>query len=462
MTSKIDYSSKIEILKHHLNLFGLKKELWGSTKSSLIFIDQIDEGVDSILEDGGLALAIHPSCDLLNKLQISSRIASVKHSFDVEISNSPSKRAVNKLRTFNNFFIFEGASLEPVVSTAVGEIVWAWVPRLNGGILLLGSNLAEDLTRFRQGDARKADSRPTAALWGIAGERPNYLYTSQLEGMPHYARPADEWCEQLASFIASKLPCSRLPVLPGGAHGAIVITGDDDQAFLEKYDEQLKLLNGMPITYFLHPLTRHTRSSLDLMQSQNQRVNFGIHPDALENPVEYERLFKEQCDWFSELTDARANMLRNHGYLNDGYWGHLRAWLDEGINFSSNIPGFDGRALNGSLLPSRIVHNEELTEHWSIVTAIGDGIRYIDGGRSDLDCANCIFDLADAIKQSTIPGVMVLNLHPQNIGDTRAMHLAIHEVIKSGFIVWNLTECLNWFSGKSFGTTSQSGLQGIR
>lgn len=462
MTSKTDYSIKIEILQHHLHLFGLNTELWGGTKSSLIFIDQIDEGVDSILEDGGLALAIHPSCDLLNKLQISSRIASVKYSFDLEISNSPSKRAVNKLRTFNNFFIFEGASLEPVVSTAVGEIVWAWVPRLNGGILLLGSNLAEDLTRFRQGDPKKADSRPTAALWGIAGERPNYLFTDQREGLSLYARPADEWCEQLASFIAGKLQCLRLPLLPGGAHGAIVITGDDDQAHLEKYEEQLKLLAGMPITYFLHPLTRHTRSSLERIQSKNHRVNFGIHPDALENPTDYSLLLKQQCNWFNDLTTTRAELLRNHGYLNDGYWGHLEPWINEGINFSSNIPGFDGCALNGSLLPSRVVYDGGLTDHWSIVTAIGDGIRYVNGGRSDLECANCVFDLADSIRQSGIPGVMVLNLHPQNIGDTRAMHLAMHEVVKSGFIAWNMSECLSWFSGKSIASPTQSILQRIR
>jgi hypothetical protein len=462
MVYKITPSSKIRILQHHLHLFGLNKELWGSTKSSLIFIDQINEHVDSTLADGGIALAIHPNRDLLNKLQISSRIASVKHSFDLEGSSPLSKKPVNKLRTFYDFYTFKGASLEPVVSTAEGEIVWAWMPRLNGGILLLGSNLAEDLTRFRQGDPSKANSRPNTALWGIAGERPNYLFTDQLEGLSRYARPADEWSEQLASFIASKLLCLRLPLLPGGAHGAIVITGDDDQAHLEKYEEQLKLLAGMPITYFLHPLTRHTRSSLERIQSKNHRVNFGIHPDALENPAEYSRLLKEQCNWFNDLADTRAEILRNHGYLNDGYWGHLEPWINEGINFSSNIPGFDGCALNGSLLPSRVVHNGGLTDHWSIVTAIGDGIRYVNGGRSDLECANCIFDLADSVRQSDIPGVMVLNLHPQNIGDTRAMHLAIHEVVKSGFIIWNMSECLSWFSGKSIATPTQSILQRIR
>ena len=449
MTSKINYSCKFKILQHHLDLFGLKKELWDPTKSSLIFIDQINEDVDKVLDGGGLAIGIHPSHALLNKLHISSRIIRVQDSFDLEIDSHLSKRPTNKLRTFNDFYIFEGGSLEPVVSTVNGEVVWAWVPRLNGGVLLLGSNLAEDLIRLRQGDPGNANSRPTAPLWGIAGERPNYLYTSQIEGLPQYARPADEWCEQLASFIASKVPRSRLPLLPNGAPGAIVITGDDDQAYLEKYEEQLKILAGLPITYFLHPLTRHTRSSLKVIQSKYQRVNFEIHPDALENPAEYGRLLKEQSDWFGRLTGARAAILRNHGYLNDGYWGHLEPWINEGIKFSSNIPGFDGCALNGSLLPSRLVHNGGLTEHWSIVTAIGDGIRYINGGRSDIDCANCIFDLADSIRQSAIPGVMVLNLHPQNVGDTRAMHLAIHEVVRSGFIAWNMIECLNWFTGKS-------------
>jgi hypothetical protein len=142
----------------------------------------------------------------------------------------------------------------------------------------------------------------------------------------------------------------------------------------------------------------------------------------------------------------RASSLRNHGFLNDGYWGHLKPWIDEGISFSSNIPGLDGCALNGSLLPARVYDDGRLTGHWSVVTAIGDGVRYVNGGKSDVESANCIFDLAEAIRQSAIPGVIVLNLHPQNVGDTRAMHLAAREVIRSGFIAWNMRDCLDWFA----------------
>jgi hypothetical protein len=440
------YLCKIEVIKHHLRLFGINENVIAPTGSSLIFIDQINEEVENVLACHGLAIALNPSAEFLTKLKVKWRLNNVSNYLDLIPAHQLYSKSQKNLRTFNSCLTFENPLLEPVVVSGDGEMVWSWLPRLNGGILLLGSDLAGDLIRFRQGDPRRAAFRPTSALWGVAGERPNYLFNSQLEGLPYNSRPADDWCEHFASFVARKLGLLRAPILPGGAPGAIVITGDDDQAYLEKYAEQIKALSGLPITYFLHPLTHHNANTLQAMQKENSGVSFGIHPDALDAPNNYANLLKSQCNWFQKLTGFKAKSLRNHGYLNDGYWGHLNSWIKEGIGFSTNIPGIDGRALNGSLLPARIFYDEKLTQHWSILTAIGDGIRYLDGGRSDKESANCIFNLADSIRSSAIPGVMVINLHPQNIGDTREMHKAINEVIKTGFIPWNMEDCINWFS----------------
>ena len=43
-----------------------------------------------------------------------------------------------------------------------------------------------------------------------------------------------------------------------------------------------------------------------------------------------------------------------------------------------------------------------------------------------------------------LPGVF--NLHPQNVGETRAMHLAAAELVSAGFHHWTMRECLAWFS----------------
>ena len=83
--------------------------------------------------------------------------------------------------------------------------------------------------------------------------------------------------------------------------------------------------------------------------------------------------------WFYKLIGRRAKYVRNHGFLNDGYWRHAVAWCKEGIVGSSNLPGLDGRILNGSLLPSRLVLNGKVTSHWSILTAFGDGAFFIHG-----------------------------------------------------------------------------------
>jgi hypothetical protein len=446
MNFETDDLIKIEVIKHHLGLFGINENIILSAKSNLIFINHLNDEVNEVLADQGVAIALNPSAELLTQLKVKSSLNYVSNYLDLTFTYQLDSRCQKTLRTFHNFLVFENPLLEPLVLTASGEMVWSWFPRLNGGILIIGSDLAGDLIRLRQGDPKKSEFRPNTALWGVAGERPNYLFNSQLEGLTHYARPADDWCEHITAIVARKLGLTRAPILPGGAPGAIVITGDDDQAYLEKYDEQMKLLAGLPITYFLHPLTRHSPQTLASIQSNFFKVDFGIHPDALEAPKDYANLLNKQCSWFHGLTGYKAKSLRNHGYLNDGYWGHLNSWIKEGISFSSNIPGIDGRVFNGSLLPARIFYDEKLTQHWSILTAIGDGIRYLDGGRADVECANCIFDLADSVRSSCIPGVMVLNLHPQNVGDTFEMHMAIHEVVKTGFIAWNMEECINWFS----------------
>ncbi len=47
-----------------------------------------------------------------------------------------------------------------------------------------------------------------------------------------------------------------------------------------------------------------------------------------------------------------------------------------------------------------------------------------------------------------LPAVVVLNLHPQNVGGTGAMHLAAAELVSVGFHLWTLRECLAWFSAR--------------
>jgi hypothetical protein len=136
--------------------------------------------------------------------------------------------------------------------------------------------------------------------------------------------------------------------------------------------------------------------------------------------------------------------VRNHGFLNRGYWGHLLAWLSKGVRLSSNLPGVDGRVLNGSLLPARVAWNGQLTSHWSILTAIGDGVVFALG-MSPEQSAKCVLDLAANIRDSGVPGVLVLNLHPQNIAETLAMHRAAREVVDGGFLAWTIADCLDWF-----------------
>jgi hypothetical protein len=351
-----------------------------------------------------------------------------------------------RLRTLHPWVRFRAREGNPELLDARGNAAWWWSPVAESGVLFVGTELVGDLVRYRQGDPAAVSRPGPREKWGYPGERPNYLFEAQRAGEPPHTRHADEWTWFATGLLADRSSIALDHVLPDGAPGAVVLTGDDDQAALACYQQQLSLIDGMPITYFLHPRTKHTPHTLRTMLSR-RGIELGLHPDALDAPDEYEARFREQATWFRSLVGHPARAVRNHGFLNGGYWNHLRAWLDGGVEMSSNLPGFDGTVLNGSLLPARMCFEGRLTEHWSILTAIGDGVMFAGQWTPERAAAG-VLGCAQQILASGIPGVLVLNLHPENISANRGMHLAAMEVSRSGFIPWTLGECREWFAGR--------------
>ncbi|MBK7674989.1 MAG: hypothetical protein IPJ27_09595 [Candidatus Accumulibacter sp.] len=234
-------------------------------------------------------------------------------------------------------------------------------------------------------------------------------------------------------------------ILPFGARGAVVVTGDDDQAYLEDYLGQAKKLGRLPVTYFLHPLTRHVAESL-ARHEKGCLIEWELHPDALDTPGEYATRLAEQCEWFHKLTGRRPRFLRNHGFLNDGYWGHARPWLDQGIVGSSNLPGVNGNVLNGSLLPARLSLNGVLTSHWSQLTAFGDGVFFIYDWDATV-AIGAILAAAQQIIDSGVPGVLVFNVHPANHEKAAPMLDAVHRLVEDlGFAAMTFGSMIDWFA----------------
>lgn len=357
--------------------------------------------------------------------------------------------AWGELRSFHPSLSFSGDKLVPVVTDAKGRIVWGWLPNAQGGVLFIGTDLAADLTLLRQGDPAAAANRPIEAQWGIAGERPNYLFEGQLDADKPHDRMADWWMWTLRDALIRHAGAVADDVLPFGAKGMVIVTGDDDQASMEAYRAQEKLLGRLPITYFLHPLTKHTRETL-AEHAAARNVEWELHPDALDTPHEYDSRFAEQAAWFKRLKGHAPRLVRNHGFLNDGYWGHMKSWEAHGISGSSNLPGVDGKVLNGSLLPARLALDGELTSHWSVLTAFGDGVMFALGWH-EYQARQAIHEAGQRIIESGVPGILVFNLHPENHERATCMHEAVHKLVESGFSAMTLGAALNWFAARDAG-----------
>jgi len=359
-----------------------------------------------------------------------------------------------RLRSFHAVQPIEGADVTPVVVDSDGRAIWGWVPDA-GGVLHIGTNLAADLILIRQGDPAAAANRPTETQWGIAGERPNYLFEGQLEADRPQERQADWWMWTLRDVLCRLGGVKASDVLPFGAPGAVVITGDDDQAPMDDYRGQAARLETLPVTYFLHPLTKHDAASL-ADHAQGRALEWELHPDALDTPDEYADRLREQCQWFADLTGTRPRLLRNHGFLNDGYWGHAGPWIEEGIVGSSNIPGVDGRVVNGSLLPARLTLGNAVTPHWSLLTTFGDGVFFVYDW-SEGQALAAVQAMAEQIIASKVPGLIVLNLHPANHEKAAAMHEAAHRLVgEMGFAAMNLGDAIRWFSQRDAGVEAVS------
>jgi hypothetical protein len=334
-----------------------------------------------------------------------------------------------------------GGDLVPIWETEDGHCVIAWSSRGPRPALLVGLDIAGEIVRCRQGDPARAHGDHVKAGYGFDFERPNHLFQHQLvpglETTPFADVLGFWWVETLAAMSGMPL----LEPLPGGARGVVLLTGDDDQADLSRYERQLAVVGSTPITYYLHPLTHHTRDTLAAMPPN---VDYGVHVDALEAPAAYADASRKQCHQIRALCGRDARTVRNHGYLNDGYLGHLPAWEADDLRLDVNFPGVDGTALNGSFLPFQVRRVDGTwSSHYSLLTAFGDGMIYALG-MTEGSAISKIGRLSRQIERNH-PGILVFNLHPQNIIDTEGIHREVVALTRRrGWVGMTAEQLLDW------------------
>jgi hypothetical protein len=339
------------------------------------------------------------------------------------------------------FLSFTGSGVRPVWTTADERAVLAWYEHDSVRQLLVGIPVVEEVVRHTQGDPRQAEVAANKSCWGFPHERPTYLFEGQLH--PDY--PTTPWADLLGFTLAELLAeLTDLPLvepLPGGAAGAVVLTGDDDQAWLEKYDHQLRCVGDFPITYFLLPWTRHTPATLAKLP---RTVELGLHVDSLDAPERYAERCAEQARAVRSLCGRPVRSVRNHGFLSDGVSGHLPAWEDAGLALDANLPGLDGTALSGSFLPFRVRRPDgSWSAHRTLLSAFGDGMLPICE-LTERQAVRRVRRLARQV-EVTRPGVLVFNFHPQNISETARLHRAVVALgRRRGWVALGVESYLAW------------------
>jgi hypothetical protein len=339
----------------------------------------------------------------------------------------------------------DGPGVTPVLLNESRRTVVGWRETGGGRELLIGLPVVEELIRRTHGDPRQVEVCEDKSRWGYGHERPNYLYEQQLVAGRHDVPWADRLGFLLAESLAELTGLPLIEPLPQGACGAILLTGDDDEAWLEKYAEQLALVGDFPLTYFLLDRTRHTRETLARLPAN---VELGLHADALDAPARYAERCRDQGRAVHELCGRAPRTIRNHGFLSDGYLGQLPAWDDCGLGLDVNIPGLDGTAVTGSFLPYRNRRADgDWSDHHSLLTAFGDGMIYALGWRPRR-CVRRIRQLCRRIERSR-PGIVCANFHPQNISDCVRLHTELMAWgRRRGWIALGADSLLDWWQAR--------------
>jgi hypothetical protein len=345
-------------------------------------------------------------------------------------------------RPLLDYVSFAGRSVAPIWQTSDGRVVLGWWEWKQTKILLVGLKVAEELVRYTQGNPARASFSGNRNLWGAGHEQPAFLYEGNVVAGYELVPWADRLGQTLAQLLAEM---SRVPLfapLPKGAKGAVMLTGDDDQASLEKYAEQLKLIGDFPITYLLLPHSNHTQETITDLSAN---VEFGIHVDALGEPHRYDEICSNQTRAVRELIGGRsARTVRNHGHLNRDYWGHLAVWEAAALNLDLNVRGIDGTCPTGSYLPFRVRRpDSSWSSHFSLFSTFSDSMLFLQKWPEEKQ-SRCIRALADQIEKF-YPGIMVFNFHPQNVSSVRQIHHAVIEIgQRPGWLALGAESFLQW------------------
>jgi glycosyltransferase involved in cell wall biosynthesis len=339
---------------------------------------------------------------------------------------------------------FSGAAVTPIWMTESGRAVVGWWERYGRRDLVIGLNVVEEIVRYTQGDPNKVATVADKTMWGSADhERPAYLFEDNIAAGHEMTPWADRLGYLLARLIAEACAMPLIATLPGGARGGVLLTGDDDEAYLEKYDEQLKLLDGFPITYFLLPRTRH---SPDTLAHLPKSVELGVHVDALSDPAAYETICCAETEAVRRLTGRPVRSVRNHGHLNRGYWGLLPAWEKCDLAFDLNIRGIDGTCPTGSYLPYCVRRRDGMwSTHRALFSTFSDTMLHMQNWPPAQQVAT-IRALADRIDDEG-PGVIVANFHPQNVSESYETHQAVMAIgRREGWVALGVESYCEWLA----------------
>jgi len=386
----------------------------------LILEGDIPKGVDLVKEVcnlGGNAIWIYPNHKAANAFNLD-----VLHAHEEGILKPPKKfwfmkgspKAISRFgaRRIGAGLVFSGNGTRPLLINTRGEYEAVAQHFSKGTIYWVGSNVADEIIRFRQGDPSLPRPDIEYQLHKIC-ERPQYRFECILERERAHLPEADLWGWWFAQCVwklAGRPP--RFWPLPAAERSVVLFTGDEDECDPELVERQVALFGEQNIPFTLFATMRSQLDEAAIKRFSAERVKYELHPVVDSDPDNYEPIFAQQMQWFEKRFGTSARAVRNHMHLHKGYIDYSEVWERYGIVMDFNYPGSDGTVLNGSLLPMqyRSVDGRWLTTYAQI-TLFADSLF----AKLTASEARARVKKTFAIMNDGLPGAVVFNFHPFNI-----------------------------------------------
>ena len=304
------------------------------------------EGVEQFLSQGGGVICFRPEKDTLRlasledcgqkpgplQLRLTEPLALAGLGADLPIQGPATTYRSNQSAPESGYLLVEsdyGSPSPGLIERQVGK----------GRLVIFAYDLPECVMRLRQGEPERKGLIPD----GDSIPRPCHLYSGTSAGDAGWIPYADFHCMLLGDVVRRLLsvPVPSFWRLPADAPGALILSGDDDDATTEMREWEMRDVEAMGGKMSLYLLPGRSKCEPEDVERWRRRGHeVSVHPDLVPERPDAERMLaklRQDIAAFKKRWRGEARTVRMHCVAWPGYTEPAEVLEEMGVRMESNF-----------------------------------------------------------------------------------------------------------------------------